>query len=199
MEPREQQDIYESILNTARRTSDGLKSLADNIKKTLEALLAPQYERNSKLQKLAVANVMDPAVARNVAGDDVRNYVEKLQQIHTELSATNKEIEQIQNRLALLQGKTPNDPRLKAAYDQELKELHKLNQDYTNTYRLLQKQAMILSDPKISEKLADVTQKSDMDKALQGIYEKARELKVGAQKKVEAVQKVEEYVRPKLG
>jgi hypothetical protein len=192
---QQQQDIYEAVLHTAERTSDELKSVADNVKKALEVLLAPHYQKNAELQRLASANIVDPKIVIQLGDTDVKPFVESLQRIHIELAESNKEIAIMQNRLTLLQGKTP-DPQVKAAYDNQLNQLNQLNEQYKHAYKDLQTHAMVLGDPKLAEKVLDPTYKKVMEDTLKKLHQQVKELKEQIIEKNQVVKKVEQTVAP---
>ncbi len=193
MKSREEQDIYKAILGTAEETSEGLKKVADNIKKVLETLLESHYTKNKALAKLAAANPLNPILTQNLDDAATKRMAESLHKIHNELSETSKEIVKIQETVKIMQGRGDIDPRMRTAYEKQLRGLNELNSKYKEIYKQLNEHAVILGEGK----LATPEQRKTLEDKLDPIYKQARELKVSAQQKQRAVQNVEESTRPR--
>lgn len=180
-----------NINATAAASSKAIKSIFENIIKGLETLLKSQYDQNRILLKSVAANPMNPEFAK-LADVSVKPLVASLQSIHQELAEANKEMQKMQTTIDLLQGRAVTNPNIKSALDSQLNQLITLNKDYKDTYELMQKQAMVLGDPKF----AQPGQKENIDKTLKGLYTKAHELKQQAKQKQAIVTQVEEVTRP---
>lgn len=194
----EKQAIYLAMTVTAETVTKGLTEIIDNVKIALEALLSPFYKQNDELRtQMAKGKFVDPMM---VPDESARPFVNELQKIHHSLSETNREIAEIQSRLAVLQGKSP-DEQLAKAYDAQLAELHRLNKQYENTYLAVQELAMTL--PGMAQRLVASTSPEEkraieksLEQSLGGLYEQSQKLKEDVKMKNKAVEKTENIVTP---
>lgn len=197
MNPRDvQQEIYQNLLNTAEKSSKALQEVFDNIRQAMENLLKSAYTDNQQLKLDIAQSLTNPQLAQR-ADESVRPMVENLQNIHRELAETNEEMVRLRAKITVLQGQTETaDPKMKAALETQLNQLSELNQKYTQTYQLVQKEAQTLALTMGDSKFAEPGQKEKLDGTLKELYVKASELKQQAKQKVQVVKEVEDTYKP---
>lgn len=189
MKPGIEQDIYEALLNTKKITSEtaeSLTSLADSIKKIMESILSKHYEENAEKKKVLAAGTTNPAIPVTLSDEAAKQSVQKLKNIHDELTETTMQMKTNEALLSLLHDDQPGNPAIKKSVDTHLNDVNKIGEFAKKAKKEFKTLNLLLGDLDKIKASPQVAKKLNAE--LDAIYQNLRDLRLQAKAQQQTIE-----------